>query len=247
MKSCEIGDTLYVGLLLVLCYVWVVAPPQTKWSLTVYKNERSFWLVRKPPDVHKDKTTTEGEKKKKPRKRGRINKTVIKINVKKQEEIQVKCSVSLLSVFSWTWWWTRKEEEDLANRKGKEEEIKMDGRQWKKKKKATNGLETRHGKIPLLLSRSVSRDVAVLRARDGAIYSMQQNKNPSQVHSLYTANGSLSSSTRLFTSTRLFFIFSRLLLLLPFCFVLIAFSVVAVGPRKYQRDRKRLLRGGSTW
>ena len=75
------------------------------------------------------------------------------------------------------------------------------------KKKATNGLETRHGKIPLLLSRSVSRDVAVLRARDGAIYSMQHNKNPSQVHSLYTANGFLSSSTRLFTSTRLFIFF----------------------------------------
>lgn len=107
---------------------------------------------------------------------------------------------------------------------------------------ATNGLETRHGKIPLL-----SRAVSLLaspssEARDDAIYSMQQNKKktekPSQVHSLYTANGSLSLS--------LLHVYLRLPVFL-FFFVLIAFSVVGVaGPRKYQRGRKRLLRGGST-
>lgn len=117
---------------------------------------------------------------------------------------------------------------------------------WKKKKQRTAS------KHVMVKSRFFSEDV-LGEARDDAICSMsihsrtKKQKNLSQVHSLYTANGSLS-----FVHVYLYvYPFGFLLLLLPFFFyfVLIAFSVVVVvvaGPRKYQRGRKRLLRGGST-
>ena len=244
MKSCEIGDTLYVSLLLVLCYVWVVAPPQTKWSLTVYKKMNAHFGWCENLQTSTRTRQQQKGKRKKPRKRGRINKTVIKINLKKQEEIQFKCSVSLLSVFSWTWWWTRKEEEDLANRKGKEEEIKMDGRQWKKKQRTASKHVTVKSRCffrgPSLATSPSSELVTARYIQCNIIKTL-----PKFIH--FTRPTVFSPLLHVYLRLLVYLFFSRLLLLLPFCFVLIAFSVVAVGPRKYQRDRKRLLRGGSTW
>lgn len=109
---------------------------------------------------------------------------------------------------------------------------------------ATNGLETRHGKIPLLLD-------VLGEARDDALCSMsihtrtKKKTFPKFIH--FTRPTVLSLlCTSIYTSIRLVFFFFFFLF---FYFVLIAFSVVVVvvaGPRKYQRGRKRLLRGGST-